>query len=83
MTQFQFDVICKLIDAGAPALAPELKNAILGLAKSFETAVAENEQLKEIVESDDKSEYIEQVAREQLGFGMPNEKVFYDVTPGA
>jgi hypothetical protein len=46
MTQFQFDVICKLIDAGAPALAPELKNAILGLAQSFEAAVAENEQLK-------------------------------------
>ena len=46
MTQFQFDVICKLIDAGAPALASELKNAILGLAKSLEAAVAENEQLK-------------------------------------
>ncbi len=49
----------------------------------LEQQLAENEQLKEIVESDDKSEYIEQVAREQLGFGMPNEKVFYDVTPGA
>lgn len=46
MTQFQFDVICKLIDAGAPALASELKNAILGLAKSLEAAVAENEHLK-------------------------------------
>lgn len=46
MTQFQFDVICKLIDNGAPAFAPELKNAILGLAQSFEAAVAENEQLK-------------------------------------
>lgn len=44
---------------------------------------AENERLKSIVDSDDKSEYIEQVAREQLGFGKPNEKVFYDVTPGA
>ena len=49
----------------------------------LEQQIAENEQLKEIVESDDKSEYIEQVAREQLGFGLPNEKVFYDVTPGA
>ncbi len=49
----------------------------------LEQQLAENEQLKEIVESDDKSEYIEQVAREQLGFGLPNEKVFYDVTPGA
>lgn len=46
MTQFQFDVICKLIDNGAPALAPELKNAILGLAQSFEAVIVENEQLK-------------------------------------
>ena len=51
MTQFQFDVICKLIDAGAPALASELKNAILGLAKSLEAAVAENEQLKAKLEA--------------------------------
>ncbi len=49
----------------------------------LEQQLAENAYLKEIVESDDKSEYIEQVAREQLGFGLPNEKVFYDVTPGA
>ena len=49
----------------------------------LEQQLAENAYLKEVVESDDKSEYIEQVAREQLGFGLPNEKVFYDVTPGA
>ena len=46
MTQFQFDVICKLIDNGAPALAIELKKALVGLAQSLEEAVAENEQLK-------------------------------------
>ena len=46
MTQFQYDVICKLIDAGAPALAEELKGAILGLVQSLNAVVAENEQLK-------------------------------------
>ena len=46
MTQFQFEVICKLIDNGAPALAVELKKALVGLAQSFEEAVVENEQLK-------------------------------------
>ena len=46
MTQFQFEVICKLIDNGAPALAVELKKALVSLAQSFEEAVAENEQLK-------------------------------------
>jgi cell division protein FtsB len=51
--------------------------------QTLQEQYAENERLKSIVDSDDKSEYIEQVAREQLGFGMPDEKVFYDVTPGA
>ena len=49
----------------------------------YQQQVAENERLKSIVESEDKSEYIEQVAREKLGYVMPGEKVFYDVTPGA
>ncbi len=51
--------------------------------QTLQEQYAENERLKSIVDSDDKSEYIEQVAREQLGFGMPDERVFYDVTPGA
>ena len=51
--------------------------------QTLQNQYAENERLKSIVDSDDKSEYIEQVAREQLGFGMPDERVFYDVTPGA
>lgn len=44
--------------------------------------VAKNDRLQSIVDSDDKSDYIEQVAREKLGFVLPGEKVFYDVTPG-
>ncbi|MGN1161781.1 MAG: septum formation initiator family protein [Candidatus Fimenecus sp.] len=55
----------------------EQKNA------AYQQQLAENERLKSVVESDDKSEYIEQVAREKLGYVMPGEKVFYDVTPGA
>lgn len=50
---------------------------------AYQQQLAENERLKSIVESEDKSEYIEQVAREKLGYVMPGEKVFYDVTPGA
>ena len=50
---------------------------------ALEQVEAENERLEAILASDDKSEYMEQVAREKLGFVMPGEKVFYDVTPGA
>ena len=54
----------------------EQKNAV------YEEQVEENNRLQTIVDSEDKSEYMEQIAREKLGFIMPNEKVFYDVTPG-
>lgn len=48
----------------------------------LEEQVEDNKRLQTIVNSDDKSEYMEQIAREKLGFIMPGEKVFYDVTPG-
>ena len=54
----------------------EQKNSV------YEEQVEQNERLQAIVDSDDKSDYIQQIAREQLGFIMPGEKVFYDVTPG-
>ena len=40
----------------------EQKNAV------YEEQVEENEHLQSIVDSDDKSEYMEQIAREKLGF---------------
>lgn len=45
--------------------------------------VAENERLEAVLANEDKSDYMEQIAREKLGYVMPGEKVFYDVTPGA
>ncbi len=54
----------------------EQKNAVL------EQVESENDRLQAIVDNEDKSGYIEQVAREKLGYVMPGEKVFYDVTPG-
>ncbi len=54
----------------------EQKNSV------YEEQLEQNKHLQSIVDSDDKSEYLEQIAREKLGFIMPGEKVFYDVTPG-
>lgn len=53
------------------------------LGNEYEQIVSENNRLQAIVDNEDKSAYMEQVAREKLGFVMPNEKVFYDITPGA
>lgn len=49
---------------------------------AYEEQLEQNERLQAIVDNEDKSEYMEQIAREKLGFIKPNEKVFYDVTPG-
>ena len=50
---------------------------------AYQQQLKENERLESIVQNEDKSSYIEQVAREKLGFVMRGEQVFYDVTPGA
>ena len=46
MTQFQFDLICKIICTGAPALAEELCGALETFVQNYEQLVAENMQLK-------------------------------------
>ena len=52
------------------------------MQSAYEQQLEQNDRLQAIVDSEDKSDYMEQIAREKLGFIMPNEKVFYDVTPG-
>ena len=42
---------------------------------------AENERLQAVVDGGDEQEYIARVAREKLGYVMPDEKVYYDITP--
>lgn len=51
MTQFQFDLICKIIEQGAPVLADELRGALEAFVQSFNNLVAENEQLKTKLDS--------------------------------
>lgn len=52
------------------------------LNAQYEQQVAENDQLQNVVDGGDKDEYIERVAREKLGYVKPNEKVYYNITPG-
>lgn len=39
----------------------------------------ENKELQRLLDSGSEEEYIERIAREQLGYVKPDEKVFYDV----
>jgi hypothetical protein len=51
MTQFQFDLICKIIESGAPALANELCGALDTFVQSYNSALAENTNLKTQLEA--------------------------------
>lgn len=51
------------------------------LEAQYAAQVAENERLQAVVDGGDESEYMERVAREKLGYVMPDEKVYYDITP--
>jgi hypothetical protein len=58
MTQFQFDLICKLVEAGAPVLSKELCEAMSGLVQTLNTLVNENEKLKAQLEKANEPEEI-------------------------
>lgn len=49
--------------------------------QALEQQLHENQYKQSVLDDDDKSDFLEQEAR-KLGFGYPNEKVFYDITPG-
>jgi ATP phosphoribosyltransferase len=50
MTQFQFDIICKIVSTGAPALANELNSALDEFVQSYNACLEENAQLKAQIE---------------------------------
>lgn len=48
-------------------------------AKQIEQEQATNQELNQVKENVDSTEYIEDVAREKLGMYLPNERIFYDI----
>ena len=41
-----------------------------------------NDQLKSVLEDGDDSDYIERIARDVLGYVLPGERVYYDISSG-
>ena len=60
------------------------KNSIEKEINAVETELAqvnrENDSLRDKLNSDNKDEYVEEIARDQLGFVKPGERVYYDVS---
>lgn len=48
-------------------------------AKQIQQEQKNREELNQVKENVDSTEYIENVAREKLGMYLPNERIFYDI----
>ena len=57
------------------------KKEVEELNMRYEEQVAQNESLRNVIDGGDKDDYIERVAREKLGYVMPGERVYYNITP--
>lgn len=56
------------------------EQAVAQLQQQIEEKKAENEDLQKALDSGDEAEYMERVARDSLGYMMPDEKVYYDTS---
>ena len=59
------------------------KAALEELTGQYEQQLAENAELQAVLDGGNEEEYIERIAREQRGYVYPDERVYYDVTPGS
>lgn len=54
------------------------ENAVDELKQSYQQQLDENAELEMIIENGDEAAYIEKIAREQYGYALPDERVYYD-----
>lgn len=59
------------------------KEKLLNLSAQYEQQVAENNELQKLIDNGNEREYIEHIARQQRGYVYPDERVYYDITPGS
>ncbi|MBE6772563.1 MAG: hypothetical protein E7547_10545 [Ruminococcaceae bacterium] len=53
---------------------------VADLKNSYQQQLDDNAELQMIIDSGNESAYIEKIAREQYGYAMPEERVYYDST---
>lgn len=54
------------------------ENTVNNLKTQHQQQIDENAELKMIIEDGNESDYIERIAREQYGYALPDERVYYD-----
>lgn len=57
-----------------------VKDEIASVEQAYQQQVAQNEQLNGYLSSGKIDEYVEKVARDELGYVKPGEHIYYDVS---
>lgn len=60
----------------------ERRNQADLILQEYEQLTGENERLRGLLDEADEAEIIERYARENRGYAYPDERFYYDVTPG-
>ena len=70
--------VATLISLQAKVRAEE--NNVEELKQAYQQQIDDNAEIQMIIDSGNEDSYIEKVAREQYGYAMPEERVYYDST---
>ncbi|MGI6744639.1 MAG: Cell division protein FtsL [Firmicutes bacterium ADurb.Bin300] len=61
----------------------EKKVEIDVLSSQYQQQLAQNDELQKLIDKGDEAQYIEHIAREQRNYVYPDERVYFDITPGS
>ncbi len=61
----------------------EKRASLSALTKQYERQIADNDELFTLLNNKDKKALMERIAREKRGYVYPDERVYYDITPGS
>ena len=75
-----FVIICTVAFIKMQNSIIERKRELAALEEKVETLTAQNEELADIIESDDIGRYMEKIAVEQNGYAYPDERRYYDTS---
>lgn len=75
-----FVCYCVISWVGLQGTIKDSREELARVVEACEAQEYENRELKRILEDDNESELIERIARKELGYVMPGERVYFDVS---
>ena len=80
LTMLVIAILIALVGVQLIHLRSQIDDALTALQSDLDTAKQENDALASALEKADDPEFLQELARDQLGYVTPGEKTFYDVS---